>query len=107
MSGQKNGSLEFGSIGKAYGEKTHLQTVAEMASHTHIQDAHAHTTVDGNISSNQGPWYAQGGGIFNVRTASDITRSSYNAIATNQYSGGNTPFNVIQPTRSALCVIKT
>jgi len=78
-----------------------------MASHTHIQDAHAHITIDGNISSNQGPWYAQGGGIYNIRTAGDITRWSYNATATNQYSGGNTPFNVIQPTRTALIVIKT
>jgi microcystin-dependent protein len=102
----KAGSAQWGSVGAIYGEKTHTQTSTEMPVHTHIQDAHAHITVDGNISSNQGPWYAQGGGIYNIRTAGDITRWSYNTTATNQNAGGGAAFNVIQPTRAALLCIK-
>ncbi|MDH6277534.1 microcystin-dependent protein [Aurantimicrobium minutum] len=113
ISGQKNGSLEFGSIGKTYGEKTHLQTVAEMASHTHIQDSHSHSLglpVMPNEweAANYGAQY--GGGFANrivVRGGTWGAGTAYGSTATNQYSGGNTPFNVIQPTRTALIVIKT
>jgi len=34
---------EFNTIGEKYGEKSHILTIAEMASHTHIQNAHNHT----------------------------------------------------------------
>ena len=60
---------EFNSIGKIGGEKTHLQTVQEMPTHTHtgavMSDGMRGWGVDGGISS--GTTGAAGGGsAFNV-----------------------------------------
>lgn len=78
-----------------------------MASHTHIQDAHSHTPEAGRgfVTNDSGTVGAIAGGStwagwWKVSATNLVT-------ATNQYSGGNTPFNVIQPTRTALIVIKT
>lgn len=84
-----------------------------MASHTHIQDPHNH-----NFSYQGGEydgWYYSTSGVamntINFFAGTNYAGSSKTSIAnktaTNQYTGGNTPFNVIQPTRAALCVIKT
>ena len=37
---------ELNTMGEKYGEETHILTIAEMPSHTHIQDAHAHGVYD-------------------------------------------------------------
>ena len=81
-----------------------------MASHTHAQNSHTH-----GFGANQSgaAVHATGGGGYNVGFNNQgfgemmFYRNPDLATATNQYSGGNTPFNVIQPTRTALIVIKT
>lgn len=106
MSGYKPGSAQFGSIGAVFGEKSHTQTVAEMPSHTHNQDPHSHAiygsnggsagvsiSITGNSNGDRA-WYLPGG-------------IAANSTATNQYTGGGQAFNVIQPTRAVLVVIKT
>lgn len=78
-----------------------------MASHTHIQDAHIHGLRIKNAGS--ATYGEVGGGDYSPTGYTSYTNASpmYYTTATNQYSGGNTPFNVIQPTRTALIVIKT
>lgn len=108
MSGYKPGSAQFGSIGAVFGEKSHTQTVSEMPSHTHIQNAHSHTsdgaaymgTVHRYIGSGNSGWPFGSGGPAQQY---DL----WSTTATNQYTGGGQAFNVIQPTRAVLVVIKT
>lgn len=123
MSGYKPGSAQFGSIGAVFGEKSHTQTVAEMPSHTHIQNNHQHDLWAGThsgqayyetrIAFNRG-YPANGVGtraqIININEDRNIPYGqayAYPVAATNQNTGDGQAFNVIQPTRAVLVVIKT
>lgn len=96
---------EFNTMGEKYGEKTHLMTLAEMATHNHTQDAHSHgfgvAPAGGNVGLCNGcsPFknrvMVTGGGI-----------GSYSTTATNNSTGGGQAFNVIQPSIVKLFVIK-
>ncbi len=92
---------EFNSMGEKYGEKTHLMTIAEMASHTHIQNAHSH--IDGFAGVNTGGTYGTAASAPSGNIDGQSGQSgSYHAItssetATNQNTGGGQAFNVIQP----------
>lgn len=108
LSGYKAGSPQWGSVGNAYGEKTHTMTQAELATHTHIQDAHGHTLnkgYGGQLVYDPGSTKPQG-----QRWETQNLTDSFNigaTVATNQNTGSSQAFNVIQPTRAALLVIKT
>jgi microcystin-dependent protein len=92
-------------MGETYGEKTHLMTIAEMATHTHTQNSHSHSfgaaPAGGNVGACNGcsPFknrlMVTGGGI-----------GSSSVVATNQSTGGGQAFNVIQPSIVKLFVIK-
>lgn len=102
LSGYKAGSPQWGSVGTVYGEKTHTMTQSELVAHTHIQDAHSHGVgIEYNVSIS---------GASSPRLASNpaYANAYTNAVAaTNQNTGSSQAFNVIQPTRAALLVIKT
>lgn len=83
--------------GATGGEASHVLTLAEMPSHTHIQDAHTHLqNAHGHTSSvngNDGTTRVRGGGTgtqyngigLGVESA---TATNQNATATNQNTGG-------------------
>lgn len=102
----KSGSAEFGSVGSKYGAKTITQTEAQMPSHTHIQNPHAHSPNSGLywLMSNRTAGTANGSGSA---TLSDYSNTTANTTAMNQYTGGGQAMNNIQPTVAALLVIKT
>ena len=106
ISGVKSGSAEFGSVGSKYGAKTITQTEAQMPSHTHIQNPHAHSPNSGLywLMSNRTAGTANGSGSA---TLSDYSNTTANTTAMNQYTGGGQAMNNIQPTVAALLVIKT
>jgi microcystin-dependent protein len=78
-------------LGQLVGEETHILTVPEMPSHTHLQNPHLHNTQYRDITA------AAGG--FRV---TDITGAlngpqTLNATATNQNTGGGGAHNNMQP----------
>ena len=124
LTGFKSGSAEFGSIGNTYGAKTHTMTLAELASHDHggvtwSGGAHEHE-VEGPSGHSLGTNF--GGGTlyrtFSFSPSAVNSNSGYGArgfFATSaglhghgiSGQGSSQAFNVIQPTRAALLVIKT
>jgi len=91
--GLNSSESEFDTLGETGGEKTHTLTTAELAIHTHVQDAHGHILHTKNSGS--------GGSSYIVITAAESTYSNdYNVVNTtaiNQNAGSGTPFNVLSP----------
>lgn len=98
-------------LGASGGAQTHTLTTAELATHTHVQNAHSHAITDpGHFHSSgwYGPRPSDGGvnvfatndsGYPTVNTGSKVTGISINnQTATNQNQGSNTPHNNVQPT---------
>lgn len=92
MSAQKNGSLEFGSVGAKYGQKTVTLSVAEMPSHTHpIANGGYPAIVMFTASGGNSAYMGQGSG---------------SGVWAGPSGGGGAHMN-IQPSVSTLLVIRT
>jgi microcystin-dependent protein len=100
------------------GEENHQLTQAELASHTHIQDAHGHALADAGHSHNtsfwsmgirtdvaqanalMGPGYGTAG-VYTITTGANLQANSNLSInsttATNQNTGSSTSHNNMQP----------
>lgn len=85
---QKFGSAEFGAVGQGFGAKTHTLTNNEMPSHTHSVN---------NQRTEQ--WVVNGGSQYGLIT--------WQTGASTGSTGGNGAHNNVQPSRTALLVIKT
>ena len=95
---RNTGDTTFNTVGNNGGEKSHLLTIAEMPSHTHVQNAHSHNppvavVYNGNagnyrsiFATNSAFW--SGGDGNNAVTAT---------VATNQNTGGGGTHNVLDP----------
>jgi microcystin-dependent protein len=97
---------EFNTMGEKYGEKTHVLSIAEMPSHTHIQNPHDHNggsaypyVSDGSFGGLAAPSAAWVDFGFTLARAPSAT-------ATNQNTGGGQAFNVIQPSIVKMFAIK-
>lgn len=93
--GQKNGSAEFGSVGRAYGAKTHTLTKAQMPSHQHTHDQ----ADGGNLS------YNGDGSTTSYGTTFGPGRNNTGIVTGT--AGGGGEHNNVQPSRAVLVVIKT
>jgi microcystin-dependent protein len=94
--GLDSSQTEFNTNGKTGGAKTHTLTSTEMPQHSHIQDAHSHTTPGTGHSQLATPGYSHLGGngswYFNsMASGTDPT------TATNQNTGGGGAHNNLQP----------
>jgi len=131
----KGTDAEFDTMGEKTGSKTETLTIAQIPSHTHVQDAHSHGISDPGhnhiqnphshgmeVSANSGPsirgdWnsdgsagtYAQGvnvGDAIGTNNPSATGVSIVGATATNQNTGGGGSHNEIQPSITKQSVIK-
>jgi microcystin-dependent protein len=95
------------------GEEAHQLTVAELAIHTHVQNAHTHVqnahqhNMYGNAAGNPGNW-----GLPWVEAApnycptTSVTATNQNTTATNQNAGSNGAHNSMPPFLVITYVIK-
>lgn len=81
---------QFATMGLKYGEKTHVMTIAEMASHSHLQYVTANS----------------GGGAVRNDYAADANGGTYDQGIQNGGAGSGQAQNVIQPSIVKLSVIK-
>jgi len=84
--------VNFDTVNEEYGEATHALTEAELATHTHVQNAHSH------LQANTGATMAeQGNDLYVPANSSHNTHASKSTTATNQNTGSGTAHNNIQP----------
>ena len=100
-----SGQTEFDTLNETGGAKTHTLTTAELAVHTHVQDAHAHALYT----------YSTGGvTVVSVQNSGrDATQESVtlggvqSATAVNQNAGSGSAHNNLQPYIVAYCWQRT
>lgn len=96
---------EFNTMGEKYGEKAHILTIAEMASHTHVQNAHNHNGA-GIVYLSDGSFGGNAATTQNGASYGFTLIAQPSVVATNQNTGGGGSHNEIQPSIVKRYVIK-
>jgi microcystin-dependent protein len=105
LTGQTNG-VDGDALGGTGGSETHTLTTAQMPSHTHIQDSHAHEIQRSNSAATSVGADASAHYRIQVNTGAALTNTQGNT-ATNQDTGGGGAHNNVQPTIILNYIIKT
>ena len=106
------------SLGGTGGAETHTLTTAEIAAHTHIQNAHTHIQDAHTHPAAAGPFLENAAGSrtlpltgtdlkVNSANTGSTTATNQNATAVNQNAGGGGAHNNLQPAMALGYIIKT
>lgn len=93
----KSTDTEFDTIGKTGGATTHTLTVAQMPTHTHVQNAHLHGTKGGTGSGGSSYRVHDYASTTNSATGGDNFVPTLETTATNQNAGSSQAHNNLQP----------
>jgi microcystin-dependent protein len=106
--GRDAAQTEFDVLGEAGGAKTHTLTTAEMPSHTHVQNAHAHTFAN-DFFNHAASAFGINGQVYKAQTSplQNRTITVDSTTATNQNTGGGGAHNNLQPYIVVNYIIKT
>ena len=96
------------------GEETHQLSVAELATHTHVQNAHGHTDSGHNHAAGNASFVQTGSSGYTIAGAGPAGNWGVlngfavisNATAVNQNTGSNTAHNTIPPFLVLTYIIK-
>lgn len=104
----QSGGLNGDTLGATGGAETHTLTEAQLAAHTHVQDAHSHTFAYSISTSNDVPSTGGNTRVTNVSitTATGTSVTTATTTATNQNTGGDAAHNNVQPTIILNYIIK-
>jgi microcystin-dependent protein len=102
------GQVEFDVVEETGGSKTQALTIAQLASHTHIQNAHSHSHDHGGITGGSVSYLQNTGGArdtpasggtfsFGASHAHTIAADATAQTATNQTTGSDQAHNNLQP----------
>lgn len=94
--GRDAGDPDFDTLEETGGAKTVTLTVAQMPSHTHVQNAHSHTYASQTATTGGVSSYEHGA-IDTSSTAAESSISTNTTVATNQNTGGDGAHSNVQP----------
>lgn len=95
--GLNAGDPDFDTLEETGGAKTVTLSVAQMPSHTHVQDAHSHAQRRNNVTTGANSGWTTAFDTSSSSPVADVNTGTGSTTATNQSTGGDGSHPNVQP----------